>query len=604
VALTFGFALADAQVGSAQTGPTCTPATLNNSALQPGGVTVSPMPGSRDASPQTQISFLGVPKGKLSVLSVVGSRTGSHSGRFIGYSQGNGASFLPSRPFAEGERVTVHASVRVGSSKQALLDVFAIAYPDAITTTPAAEHAGSASEVQRFHSRPDLQPPLVTVGVNSPATAPGDLFLAPYSGVGQPGPMILEPNGGLLWFKPLPRYTSATDLRVQEYAGKPVLTWWQGDVSVHGYGIGEGVIADSSYVDIAHVTGGNGHQVDLHDFQLTPRGTALVTSYFPIRCNLSSVGGPADAGLTDGVLQEIDVKTGLVTYEWTALGHIALSESYVRARYVSVPEPWDYFHINTINLDKDGSLLISGRNTWAVYELGAGTGQVLWRLGGKHSSFKEAANLDTAWQHDARELPDGTISIFDNGSYPKVHPQSRAIIVKLEQQSHTAALLGELTHNPPIVSESEGDVQALSNGDWFVGWGQYPEFTEFSPTGQVLFDARLPPSVRSYRDLRFPWSGLPAHPPTFVLLASAKGGGTVYASWNGATGVALWRVLAGASATALSTVAEAPRSAFESSIAVPAGTLGPYLAVQAIDASGNVLGTSPAVSESSLKAAG
>ena len=84
--------------------------------------------------------------------------------------------------------------------------------------------------------------------------------------------MILDQHGGLVWFKPLPPYESATDLRVQEYAGKPVLTWWQGDISVHGYGLGEGVIADQRYTDIAHVMAGNGMQADLHEFSSLPAG--------------------------------------------------------------------------------------------------------------------------------------------------------------------------------------------------------------------------------------------------------------------------------------------------------------------------------------------
>ena len=79
--------------------------------------------------------------------------------------------------------------------------------------------------------------------------APGDEFLAPYAGAGQSGPMILEPSGGLIWFKPLPTHTSATNLQVQQYEGKPVLTWWQGDISVHGFGLGEDVIADSTYTE-------------------------------------------------------------------------------------------------------------------------------------------------------------------------------------------------------------------------------------------------------------------------------------------------------------------------------------------------------------------
>ena len=130
---------------------------------------------------------------------------------------------------------------------------------------------------------------------SSPAAAAGDIFVAPYTGPGQAGPMILDPSGGLLWFKPLPRYTSATDLKVQEYGGRPVLTWWQGDISIHGFGVGEDVIYSSDYTDVAHVRGGNGHRPDLHDFLLTPQGTALVTSYFPLLCDLSPTAAPPTA---------------------------------------------------------------------------------------------------------------------------------------------------------------------------------------------------------------------------------------------------------------------------------------------------------------------
>ena len=73
-------------------------------------MTVSPVPGSRDASPQTQISFLGVPARDLSHVRVLGSRTGAHRGRLLAYSQGEGASFVPAAPFAEGERVLARAA--------------------------------------------------------------------------------------------------------------------------------------------------------------------------------------------------------------------------------------------------------------------------------------------------------------------------------------------------------------------------------------------------------------------------------------------------------------------------------------------------------------
>jgi len=602
---TLGLMLAGGGVAAAQSGPMCPPATLDNSALQDGTVTVSPLAGSRDASPQTQISFLGVPAGDVGQISVVGSSTGAHSGRLVAYSQGDGASFVPSRPFAEGERVTVRAQVQTGGREQPLLDAFAIAHEDRITTTPRAVVLGSASEIQNFHSRPELQPPAVSVTASSPRVAPGDVFVTPYAGPGQAGPMILEPNGDLVWFKPLPTYTEATNLQVQEYEGKPVLTWWQGNITKHGFGLGEDVIADDTYTDIAHVHAGNGLQADLHEFLLTPQGTALITAYEPIFCDLTSVGGPEDGAVTDSLFQEIDVKTGMVMYEWTSVDHVALSESYEHASTTSVPFPFDFFHLNSIDREQGGGLLISSRNTWTVYDLNPATGQIAWRLGGKHSSFKLGAGAGTAWQHDPRELPGGAISIFDNGASPKEHSQSRAIVLDLEDPPGAATLATRLTHTPALVSESQGSMQALSNGDWFVGWGQEPYFSEFGPEGALLFDGHFPVHDESYRAFRFAWTGTPAHPPTFAFQpGGAAGASMVYASWNGATGVASWRLLAGSSASGLSTVTQVARSGFETAIALPATTVGPVLEVQALGAGGQVLGTSAAETETALGAGG
>jgi len=598
-ALGLGFA-GLTSTAAAQSAPTCVPASLDTSALQAGTVTISPLPGTRDAAPQTQISLLGAPASELGVQSVTGTRSGSHPGRLRPYSQGDGASFLPSHPFLPGERVTVRASVRVRGVARRILDVFVIASPDEISSTPEPIHSGTAAEEQHFQSRTDLRPPVLTVTTNSPGVAPGDIFLAPYTGPGQAGPMILDPSGGLVWFKPLPRDTFATDLRVQEYLGRPVLTWWQGDISIHGFGTGEGVIANSAYRDIASIRAGNGHTVDLHELQLTPQGTALLTSYFPVLCNLSSVGGPAYGGLTDGVMQEIDVKTGLVMYEWTSLDHVALSESYNSPRGSSTAYPYDFFHFNSINLDRDGSLLISARNTWTAYDLDSRTGLVNWRLGGKKSSFAEGPGVQTAYQHDPRELPNGTISLFDNGSSPKIHPQSRGIVVALDPATGTATLVTQLVHSPGLLAQSQGNTQALPNGDWFVGWGQEPFFSELSPQGTTLFDAHFPPHTQSYRSFRFPWVGTPEQPPLFAYISAGTGSGTVYASWNGATQVAAWRVLAGSSPQTLHPILTAPRSGFETAVALPGGTAGPYLSVQALDGAGTVLAAAAAVSEPGL----
>src|SRR5205085_7836925 len=165
--------------------------------------------------------------------------------------------------------------VGAGSARRVLYDVFAIAEQDPLSETPERGKRGDSSEVQRFHSRPDMQPPAVTVTAASPQAAPGDIFTAPYRGPGQAGPMILDPGGGLIWFKRLPVEKSATNLQVQRYGGQPVLTWWQGVISVHGFGLGEDVIADQTYTVVAHVRAGNGLQADLHEFLLEPNATAL-----------------------------------------------------------------------------------------------------------------------------------------------------------------------------------------------------------------------------------------------------------------------------------------------------------------------------------------
>jgi hypothetical protein len=553
-------------------------------------VTVSPLSGSRDATPRTQISFLGVSAHAISRVSVVGSHSGAHAGRLLAYSQGDGASFVPAQPFSEGERVEVRAQVRSGGAQRVVSDEFAVADQDALSRTPETIHAGHSSEVQGFVSRPDLRPPAVTVTASSPAVAPGYEFAAPYTGPGQAGPMILDQSGGLVWFRPLPPDTFATNFQVQEYLGQPVLTWWQGDISIHGFGLGEGVIANRSYAEIAHVRAGNGVEEDLHDLQLTPQGTALITAYEPILCDLSSVGGSSYTGVTDGVLQEIDVKTGLVMFQWTSLDHVGLDESYSNVHETSTSSPFDFFHINSINLDPDGTLLLSARNTWTVYELDPRTGEIVWRLGGKRSSFAMGAGTATAWQHDPRVLPDGAISIFDNGASPSVHRQSRGIVVTLNGQAKSATLAEQIVHPSPLLADSQGNVQALANGDWFVGWGQDPALSEFSASGALLFDAHFPASTQSYRDFRFTWTGTPTEAPAFAFHRATGAAGTVYASWNGATLLADWRVLAGASANALNPVAQAPRSGFETAIPLPAGAAARYMTVQALNAAGQVIG--------------
>src|SRR6266536_6461326 len=267
---------------------------------------------------------------------------------------------------------------------------------------------------QHFRSRPDLKPPPVRILTSAKGTAPGYVFIAPKKNVVQAGPMILDDRGRLVWFRPL-NTRGVTDFRVQIYHGRPVLTWWRGR-PIHGEGDGNYAIADGSYRPVARVRPGNGLVGDIHEFLLTSRGTALMTIFHRVR--------RGDRTIFEGALQELDIASGRILLEWHSLGHVALDESYEQPpRKTSLP--YDYFHVNSIDVDTDGNLLVSARNTQTVYKLDRRTGEILWRLGGKRSDFRLGRGVRFAWQHDARRQDDGTISLFDDGAVPQVGPQSR-----------------------------------------------------------------------------------------------------------------------------------------------------------------------------------
>jgi hypothetical protein len=574
----------------------CVPSQLNRSAVLPGtSVAVSPLPDSYDASPRTQISLLGAPASALSALSASGSSSGSHSGRLIGYSQGDGASFVLSRPFDPGETVTVRGRVRGSSGRTTGFTYrFVVAHQDTLTYKPLAKPAKDYNEEQHFHSAPALQPPVLAVAARTGATAPGYIFTAPYNGPGPSGPEIFNDSGELIWFDPLAGEAAATNLQVQQYAGHPVLTWWQGYIPPQGFGQGEEMIYSTAYQQVGRVHAGNGYKADLHDFHITPQGTALLSVFDPIACDLSALGGPSGGAVTDSVFQEIDLPTGLVRREWHSLDHVGLSESYSNPEGVSTAWPFDYFHINSIDQLPGGTTLISARNTWALYELNTTTGQVGLRVGGKRSSVKLLNGAATAFQHDATVQPNGTVSLFDNGAVPKVHPQSRAIFVSVNPHARTDTLLARYEHPQGLSSASQGSVQATAAGGVFVGWGSQPYFSEFNAGGQLLYDAHWHGSYQSYRAYRFPWTGTPAAPPAIAVARPASSGAlSVYASWNGATEVASWRVLAGPSPTQLTPVASATKSGFETTIATPGPAA--YVAVQALSGTGAVIGTSPTI---------
>ncbi len=460
-----------------------------------------------------------------------------------------------------------------------------------------------------FITAPALHPPGIRRALHaSPSElAPGFIFTTGFYNlneppiVGQSGPLILDDELQPVWFEPVPEKVAAANLSLQSYEGKPALAWWQGRVTNTGATeTGEYVVVDQHYQPLARLKATGGWVLTLHE--LVIRGDlAWVTANKNIPRNLSKYGGAYNGALVDSAVQEYNLKTGKLIRNWDALDHIPLSEA--QASLPTNGFPWDAYHINSIELTPNNKFLVSMRNTWAAYLVDIESGRIEWTLGGRHSSFKFGPGAAFQWQHDVRLTNAATASVFDDhccqltGGGTSVHATgpSRALVLKLDQSAHTATLLAQYKGDGKFESEYMGDTQPLPNGNVFVGWGSEPYFSEYSRSGKLLLEGQLPGPNLSYRTTLEQWSGQPLSAPAGAAVRGDDGKTTVYASWNGATALASWRVLAASSGgTRPGVLASATKSGFET--AIPISQTASSYKLQALDASGRVIGTSRAFS--------
>jgi len=588
------------------------------SADQP--LTVSPQNGTLDASPSTQISILGRKAKQIDSVTAVGSVSGSHTGQLEGYSDSSGASFVPDTPFTPGETVAVNVQANGGRAASVSFTIGTLVPAAAIPTlnlsTPHQD-----TKLQHFVSRPDLLPPQISVSMQNPHET-SDILLTPLPAptvhldggplltlkpVGPGGPMLLDNQGRTLWFDQLPESPStvAGALDTATYKKQPVLTFWEGSVKALAFGVGKGVILDRSYHTLAEVNAGNGFPMDIHEFQVDKDGNALIDSYQPIH---PAGWVPGQPMLVDSIIQQIDIATGLVKWEWHAYGHIPTTDAY----FPPANGSFDPFHVNAIQQQPDGNIVASMRDTSAIYKIDETTGNIIWTLGGKESTFDvgpENTPCDPTgaipcappvnpnrfyFQHDVRMLSNDTVSLFDDESGPPIFaPTSRGVIMKLDFTNKTASVTSQYARPTNTLADSEGSTQKLNSGDVFVGFGSEPNFSQFSADGTMNFDAALPVDDGSYRTLRANWDGMPDTLPAAAAVRTSPTDVSIYASWNGATKVKSWRVLAGGNADSLKKVASAAWSGFETSIPV-SGTATAF-EVQALDSCGKVLATSAVV---------
>jgi hypothetical protein len=448
-----------------------------------------------------------------------------------------------------------------------------------------------------FHSRPDLIPPSILVATRPHNPGTGSYVITDaHGGHGQQGPMIIDRAGNLVWFVPVSDNGSIAartmNVRVQSYRGQPVLTYWTGGL-VASHGAGHYEILDQSYKLIATVQAGDGLQGDLHEFRLTPQGTALLTAYGQAS---GRIPNPAGTGWRHGdyfycCAQEVDVATGKLLMQWRCDHHVPFKASHRLPTPPKPTTPWDPFHMNSINVDpSDGNLIVSLRNIWAFYKIERHTGRVMWQCGGDGGDFRIGHGAHFAFQHHVTPHGNGIYTIFDNEAGPPAEAkQSRGLVIHLDEKRRRVKLVRAYRHDPPLLDEALGSVQPLDAGHMFVGFGNSAYFTEWDSGGDVVLDAHLSGGVVSYRAFQSQWQGRPAEAPRIALVPGTTSA-TLYASWNGATVHRDWRVLGSSDPDTLTQMSVVPVQGFETGIIMPETPA--FVAVEALDDSGSVLASS------------
>ncbi|KAH8601831.1 ASST-domain-containing protein [Bisporella sp. PMI_857] len=453
----------------------------------------------------------------------------------------------------------------------------------------------------KYKSRPDLSPPALNITI--PATKDvekGFLFVAPFAGYpegthhgpAQAAPYILTDTGDLVWSGFTYFSIWATNFQAARYKGQDILFSFEGSHNAaYGHGHGHTTFLNQNYETIKELRAGNHRLTDKHEFHIVNEETALIQIYHPVPWNLTAYGASEEQQwIVDSRFQELNIETGEVLYEWSSLDHVDPSEGYLKlnpgqagAGYNS-SDAWDYFHINSVDKDAEGNYLISARDANAAYKINGTTGEIIWQLSGKSTSFKLGHGVEFAFQHHARfvsKSQDGkkeVISLYDNSAHGtenghgnEVHfyKYSRGKIIEVDTEKWEARLIQAF--NPPdnLLSKSQGSTQLLPNGNALVNWGSEGAVTEFKSDGTPIFHAYLDSGylgigVENYRGFRYNWTGIPNEAPAIVALQDEETATTsIYVSWNGDTRTRRWRFYEVNSEGHRSFLGERKRESFE-----------------------------------------
>lgn len=349
---------------------------------------------------------------------------------------------------------------------------------------------------------------------------------------------------------------------------------------------------------------------DEHEFNVLPDGSAMFTLYNPEHHDLSEYGITSGQGwIQNNFFQHIQIGTDQLLFEWSALDHVPLNESFVLPNSTEVSgsgftptSPWDYFHINSVDQNADGDYLVSARHTCTIYKVSGKDGHIIWRLGGIASDFSFPPGLNFSFQHDARFREENKtttiISLFDNASngFNQTARYSSGMYLKLDHTTNEVTLLQDFIAPYEFISASQGNLQVVgANRDWstsnvFLGWGSNAYISEHTSDGRMVQQGHFATTgSMNYRAFKYNFTSNPTDAPALYTYAHNTSAPTTYwMSWNGATKVAHWRIYSGTSRDGPWTViGEVDKNGFETTFTAPDYI--PWAMVEGLDGNGKAL---------------